>query len=509
MPDNTNWIEVSTPEEQGIPSHAILWFLDHVEKESLDLHSLQIIRNGKMVVDAVAKPFTHDSYHRIFSAAKGIVATAMLFAIQDGYFTFEDKVISLIPKEYLPEKLDPKWTDFTVFQLLTMNSGHNEDTFFKMWGKSDHWIKTFFEVSPAYRPGTYFCYDMGAQYVMNEMIRIHTGKDTGEFLKGKLFDKLGIEYQVNYTKPEGIFFSSTIQLKPDSMAKLALFYLQEGEWNGEQVLRRDLAGMIGRRYSPSRHYEYVRSGQFDNIGGYGLHVWRNELGGYRFAGGQGQFAIVIPEENLAIGIMAAEHRSNRILDLLMEALYSEMYRYPVAVSEDDSRDLTRILENWNLAPRDVSDRSSAEKIYSGKVFQMRENPTNTQSVKFDFSEKETYITVLQDGKEKRFRCGLNGNWVENHEGYLLMQSSPYKIADLDRIFHFNPNDTVLSGGWRSETKFEFTLRSKSLLCGFTFECEFADNELIITRPFNDYMNRTELRDPKFEDPKQKLRGFTE
>ena len=48
----------STPEEQGIPSHAILWFLDQVEREHLDLHSLQIVRNGVLVADMVAAPFT-------------------------------------------------------------------------------------------------------------------------------------------------------------------------------------------------------------------------------------------------------------------------------------------------------------------------------------------------------------------------------------------------------------------------------------------------------------------
>ena len=95
-------------------------------------------------------------------------------------------------------------------------------------GGSDCWIKTFFEVKPAYEPGTYFCYDMGAQYVMNELIRLATGKDTGQYLNEKLFDKLGIEYQNQYTEPEGLFFSSTIQLKPDGLTKLSQFTFRAG-----------------------------------------------------------------------------------------------------------------------------------------------------------------------------------------------------------------------------------------------------------------------------------------
>ena len=75
---NCSWIETSTPEEQGIPSRAISDFLRTVWDQGQELHSLHVVRNGKLVAAGTAKPFTEDSYHRIFSAAKGIVAAAVL-----------------------------------------------------------------------------------------------------------------------------------------------------------------------------------------------------------------------------------------------------------------------------------------------------------------------------------------------------------------------------------------------------------------------------------------------
>ena len=104
----------STPEEQGIPSHAILWFLDQVEREHLDLHSLQIVRNGVLVADMVAAPFTRDSFHRIYSAAKGLVATAILFTIQDGLYQLDEVVLPHIPAQWLPDNLDPRWKKLTI-----------------------------------------------------------------------------------------------------------------------------------------------------------------------------------------------------------------------------------------------------------------------------------------------------------------------------------------------------------------------------------------------------------
>ena len=97
-----NWIETATPEERGIPSRAISDFLRTVWSEGQELHSLHVIRGGALIAAGVAKPFTEDSYHRIFSAAKGIVAAAVLFAIQDGYFTLDEKVVPHL-RDHMPD----------------------------------------------------------------------------------------------------------------------------------------------------------------------------------------------------------------------------------------------------------------------------------------------------------------------------------------------------------------------------------------------------------------------
>lgn len=501
------FMPTSTPEEQGIPSHAILWFLDQVEKEHLDLHSLQIVRNGKLVADMVAAPFTSDSFHRIYSAAKGLVATAILFTIQEGFYQLDEAVLPHIPVQWLPDELDPRWKKLTLYHLLTMNTGHNQDTLFKMWGVSDCWIKTFFEVKPAYDPGTYFCYDMGAQYVMNELVRLATGKDTGQYLKEKLLDRLGIEYQNQYTVPEGLFFSSTIQLKPDGLTKLSQFYLQSGSWEGEQLLDPQLAKLLGERQGPSRHYEYVRSGQFDNLGGYGLHMWRNDLGGYRFAGGQGQLGIIVPEENLVISMLAAEHRSSRLISLIFEALYSEMYRRPVEADPSLQAELKRRLAHYNLAPGNVSDASSLVDEINGKVYQLEENSLGADTISFHFSHDQAMITLgNSDHTSRQIACGLRGEWKESRDGFFLMKTTPEKIADLDLIFGYDPNIVLFSGGWNGYDQFVFSMRSASLLCEFRFQCQFHGQEMTITLPFNDYVPRTECRDPKFTPPKIQLRG---
>ena len=262
-----------------------------------------------------------------------------------------------------------------------MTTGHDSDTLFKMWGKSGCWIKTFFENRPAYEPGTYFCYDMGAQYVMNELIARHTGKDTGQYLKEKLFDKLGIRYTNNYTEPEGLFFSSSIQFPLDALTKLSQFYLQRGKWNGEQLLREDLAITAGEHHGPSFHYDPAGlTGQVGRWEGYALHMWRNAAGGFSFRGGQGQVGMILPAENMAVGLHCAANNYDELVNIFFNTIVGECFKYPVAVDPAASTQARYLLDNLNLAPWDVSDRSSLAEQVSGVVYEMDPNPVGQKSL---------------------------------------------------------------------------------------------------------------------------------
>lgn len=75
-------LKYSTPEAQGISSESILRFLEEVRKNDqdgmVDLHSFQIIRNDFVIAEGAAAPFGLERYHRIYSAAKGIIAIGVL-----------------------------------------------------------------------------------------------------------------------------------------------------------------------------------------------------------------------------------------------------------------------------------------------------------------------------------------------------------------------------------------------------------------------------------------------
>ena len=67
----------ATPESCGIPSQAILDFMDRFEQEGIELHSFSIFRGGRQIAAAHAKPFEAESLHRLQSAGKTVVGLAV------------------------------------------------------------------------------------------------------------------------------------------------------------------------------------------------------------------------------------------------------------------------------------------------------------------------------------------------------------------------------------------------------------------------------------------------
>ena len=468
-----NWIESSSPEAQGVSSQAIRRFLDAVEREGLQLHSLHIIRNGKMIASGVAAPFTEDSIHRIYSAAKGIVSAAVLFAISEGYFGFDTLVVPLL-RGHMPENLDAHFEKLTVYHLITMTTGHNAETFSKM-RFSDDWVRTFFELPPVYEPGTVFFYDIGAQYVLNFLILQETGMNVDEYLKPRLLDPLGIEL-LAARGAQDIFNSSTIHLRPADLAKIALFYLNEGAWNGRQLLDRELAKDSGRfhvsNYDPRR-------GLTASTAGYALHMWRNRIGGFRLDGGQGQFGLVYPDLNTAVGMMSCERNMHRILDLFEENVCLTCQKRPLPEAPEELALLQKQLECWSLVPRSFRFFSSQEQILNCTLWKAEPNRLGIETISFGFGQESSLTVTFEDGSAQTALLGREGKWLKG-KGFLFTRNEELEIGDFALIMFRDKTESFCSAGWLEGGDFEVLLRGPSMLSDVSGRFRFDGDALELT-----------------------------
>ncbi len=71
----------STPEAQGIPSSALTSFIHVAEQNSMELHSIMLLRHGHVVAEGWWAPYAPEHPHMLYSLSKSFTATAAGLAI--------------------------------------------------------------------------------------------------------------------------------------------------------------------------------------------------------------------------------------------------------------------------------------------------------------------------------------------------------------------------------------------------------------------------------------------
>ena len=86
-------MKYSTPSKQGVNPRAIMSFIDEIEHENIEMHSLVIIKNGYIVAEGYWKPYTADRLHELYSATKVFISMAIGFAIDEGLLSLDDTLL--------------------------------------------------------------------------------------------------------------------------------------------------------------------------------------------------------------------------------------------------------------------------------------------------------------------------------------------------------------------------------------------------------------------------------
>ena len=114
--------KTSTPEEQGMDSRDLLEMLDFIESSGEDIHSVLIIRNGYLVLEAYYYPYNPQIKHMQASATKSFTSTLFGIAIDKGCIPgVEEKVLDFFP-DYTFENNDDLKQSMQLKHPLTMKN---------------------------------------------------------------------------------------------------------------------------------------------------------------------------------------------------------------------------------------------------------------------------------------------------------------------------------------------------------------------------------------------------
>ncbi len=224
-----------TPESQGIPSDTIAAFLRELQNDrTLNMHSVLLLRHGKVIAEAVFGDQDSGVWKMTFSACKSITALAVGMLIDEGKLTESTRVVDLFPDKTAPiARL--KYKDLTVEHLLMMKSGAVFNEAAAM--TETDWVRAFFANAPDTRVGQKFRYNSLNTYLLSAVVKRVSGQGLGDYLRERLFEPLGITEWFWETCPEGIEKGGWgLYIGNEDLAKIGQMVLQGGVWNGKRLL---------------------------------------------------------------------------------------------------------------------------------------------------------------------------------------------------------------------------------------------------------------------------------
>ena len=456
-------VESSTPESLGISSQAMLDFIEAAEKERPnDLHSFILTRHGQIAAQGWWNPFQPESPHMLFSLSKSFTSTAIGIAQAEGLLNINDKVISFFPNQ-APDTPSNNLQAMRIRDLLTMNTGHNEDATGRMSRDTVSWIKGFFSIPVEHKPGTHFVYNSAATYMLSAIIQKVTGKKLIDYLTPRLFEPLSIQRPSWESSPEGINLGGWgLKVRTKDIASLGQLYLQKGMWQGKQLL-------------PATWVEDATTKQTSNGSnpesdweqGYGYQFWMCRYGLYRADGAFGQYCIVFPRQDAVLAITSGTADMGAIMNLVWKHLLPGLKDKPLA---EDTKTLTALknkLSSLSLYTVNGKATSQQAAVISNQTYSLPSNHEGITSIAFNLNANNPSLTfTLHD---KPFTIPFGFGKVKNGS-YLTPTGESTPVAS--------------TGGWITPDTLRVRLWLYETPFSFTYDFTFNKNEVNIIRTSN-------------------------
>ena len=374
----THGWRASTPEQQGIDSVKLRDALDAIRLRDMSIHSLLIVRNGYVVLDAYFYPYSEKHLHDVASVTKGITAALVGIAIDQGKIkSAREPVLSLFPESAVANN-DSRKQKLTVKTLLTMTSGlqceprKNELTLLQM-KESKNWVRFMLDLPMADEPGSKFVYCSGGMHLLSGIISRVTNENAYKFARRALFEPLGIRDAVWPADPQGVTDGwGELHLYPRDMAKIGYLWLNRGMWDGRRVMSGDWVDESTRVQASSGTEKY----------GYGLWI-RPEVALYEALGRGGQRISVLPSKNIVVVFTGGGFNPGDVGKLLLDAVKSDQ---PLPENQGAVTRLKDAIRQAAAPPpaKPVPPLPPMAARISGKVFEFEQNPLGLKELSLTF-----------------------------------------------------------------------------------------------------------------------------
>ena len=453
----------STPESQGISSSALLALVEAMDATIHEQHSLMLLRHGQVVAEGWWSPYGPPHPHTLFSLSKSFTSTAAGLAVAEGLLSLDDTVLSFFPED-APAEVNEHLASMRVRHLLSMSSGHTEDTLGTIFAQPEgNWAKAFLLQAVERDPGTHFVYNSGATYMVSAIVRKVTGENVLEYLTPRLLEPLGIVGATWENCPKGINTGGWgMSIKTEDIARFGQLYLQRGVWNGKRLLPE---GWV--EDATAHHISNGDDPNSDWCQGYGFQFWRSRHGAYRGDGAFGQFCIVLPDQDTVLALTAGVADMQSVLNLVWQHLLPALEANPLPEDRTAQANLQNRLSSLALRTPQGNSSSEIGKTVSGKTYRFEANDQDIEAITVDFGDESAKLSLRSSHGEQELLCGNNGAWIA---GKMMLKNVPVQSGS-------QPRSVMTSGAWTDESTYQAKLCFYETPFCPTFSFRFEENTL--------------------------------
>lgn len=224
----------STAKAEGVDGGLLQGFYNQLTTlPDVDIHHMMVLRHGKVIGEWHVSPYRAEHLHTLYSASKTVTALAVGLAVDDGLLSVDDKISKHL-RDKMPPTLSPALDSLTVRDVLMMAAGRKEDL--SIFEGDQDWLSTWFK-GDFHGVGKQFNYDSMCTHALAMIVTRLTGKPLLEYVRERIFTPLHITECDWELAPDSVEVGAWgLRLHAESQAKLGQLMLQDGRWNGHQLV---------------------------------------------------------------------------------------------------------------------------------------------------------------------------------------------------------------------------------------------------------------------------------
>jgi CubicO group peptidase (beta-lactamase class C family) len=280
------------------------------------LRSMLVVRHGKLVAEQYWNGADRNTAQDLMSATKSITALLLGIALDKGLVgALTEPMMKTLAAAY-PNVAPDKQT-ITLEHLLLMRSGLDCDDrqpespgHEARMNPAQDWVRFFLDLPAIHPAGSVTAYCSAGVITLGRVIERAAGEPIATFAQRHLFGPLGIGQASwgHFDEGRGTDTGAHLVLRPREMALIGQLVLQQGQWQGRQLISREWIANTTREHT-----------RINRNKPYGYLWWRDKVPARTgeadvvFAsGGGGQMIFVVPALDLVVVFTGANFNSPKV-----------------------------------------------------------------------------------------------------------------------------------------------------------------------------------------------------